>query len=164
MLGDAVAGFFHRAAKGQCRFADDGIPTHGIEDRDFVLVCQPALPALMVQDNNVVCFRLDVVGYDTRTALAKGLNNFSSLRARATGATSPECPVSASGGATHLPGMAISNKDTRFVIGLRDSRWNAGKARNNICQTYNQFFHIEYLLVQRYQLAATVANVSSSRQ
>src|SRR5260221_5374398 len=100
----------------------------------------------MVQDNDVVCFGLDVVGYDTRTALAESLNNFSGLRACATGATGPERPVSASGAATHLPGMAISNKDTRFVIGLRDGLRNAGKDCNKKCQTHNQAFHIEYLL------------------
>ncbi len=125
---------------------------------------QPGLSAFVVQDNNVICFGLDIVGYNTRTALAKGLNNFSSLRACATGATASERAVSTSGAAAHLPGIAVSDKDARLVIGLRDSQWNAGQDCNKTCQTHNQFLHIEYLMGQRYQLAATVANVSSSRQ
>src|SRR5260370_30863566 len=118
MLGDAVAGFFHRTAKRQCGFADDGITTHCIKDRDFVFMRQPGLSTFVVQDNNVICFGLDIVGYNTRTALAKGLNNLSGLWARATSGTAAKRAVGTSSPATYLPGMAVSDKGPSLIIGL----------------------------------------------
>src|SRR5579864_4994163 len=122
VLNDCFTSFLHRAAQGHRRLADHRISAHSRKHGDLVLVANETLPALVIEQNDIVRLLLYVVGNDLRAPFAEGLDDFRSLGpGAALGHRSPATGSSAAV-AADLPRLAVSDKDARLRIVFRPRR------------------------------------------
>src|ERR1022692_2211017 len=92
--------------------ADDGI-TGAVEDSYFVVMGKNAFPAFVVEHDDVIGFVLFVVDNHLRTPFAEGLDDFGSLRTSAAAHVAGVDITAAAAVAGHLPGLAVSDKNSR---------------------------------------------------
>lgn len=74
------------------------------------------LPALMVQQHDIVGLFLDIVHHYFRAPLAESLDDFRGLRPRTTVDGAAESGTSSSTGSIHFPRLAICDEDSGLLL------------------------------------------------
>src|SRR5277367_1986012 len=128
---DCIASFLHRAAQRKSGFADDRVTANMVEDCNLVPVPQESLAAFVIEHDDVIGPVLFVVGHGLRAALAESLYDLGSLRPRTSRHVASISAIGSSSAARNLPGLAVRDEDSGFVIG----RSHCGCRRLGLCCT-----------------------------
>src|SRR5712664_3949084 len=79
VLTYGFAGRLYRTTERKGGFADERISAHAVKHSHFVPVAQETLPALMIQDYDIIGVYLNIVSHHLGAAFTEGLDDFSGL-------------------------------------------------------------------------------------
>jgi len=70
----------------------------------------------MIQDYDIVCIRLNIVGHDLWAAFTESLDDFRGLWTRSAMGLTAKTSTGPSSAPTHFPRLAIGDKNSCFVL------------------------------------------------
>src|SRR2546430_13485532 len=116
VLVNGLAGGLYLAAERQGGLADHRVAAHAVKHSNLVPVSQESLPALMIQDDDIIAICLNIVSHHLRAAFTESLDDFSGLWTCSAVCLTAKTSAGPSTGPTHFPRLAVSDKHSCFVL------------------------------------------------